>query len=108
MTSPAGCHFPRDYAACGLRVCALYLLASHDRSGIEIETVRPVSAFEALARHTWRKPLLNGLGRRQALFCVVAAMAQQVPVTRVVRPERTFRLDALTDRIEAHLRKIGG
>ncbi len=35
-------------------------------------------------------------------------MAQQVPVARVVRPERTFRLDALTDRIEAHLRKIGG
>ena len=80
MTSPAGCRFPRDYAACGLRICTLYLLASRDRSGIEIETVQPV----------------------------VAAMAQQAPVARVVRPERAFRLDALTDRIEAHLRKIGG
>ena len=95
MTSPAGCRFPRDYAACGLRICALYLLASHDRSGIEIETVQPVSAFEAFARYAWRKPLLNGLGRRQAHFRVVAAMAQQAPVARVARPERSFRLDAL-------------
>ena len=55
MISPAGCRLPRDYAACGLRVCALYLLASHDRSGIEIDTVRPVSAFEALAVNGNRK-----------------------------------------------------
>ena len=38
------------FRASALPVCALYLLAFHDRSGIEVETVPPAAAFEALKR----------------------------------------------------------
>ena len=93
------------FRASALPVCALYLLASHDRSGIEIETVPPAAAFEALGGYGWRKPLLKGLDRREAHFRIVAAMARQAPVARVVRPAAgPLRLDALADRIEAHVR----
>jgi len=94
------------FRASALPVCALYLLASHDRSGIEIETVPPAAAFEALGRYGWRIiKLLKGLDRMQVYFRIVAAMARQAPVARVVRPVAgPLRLDALTDRIEAHVR----
>ena len=97
----------RRFRASALPVCALYLLASHDRSGIEVETVRPAAAFEMLGRYGWRsKRLLKGLDRWPAHFRIVSAMAQQVPVARVVRPAAgPLRLDALADRIEAHLRE---
>ena len=91
------------FRASPLRIGALCLLVGSHGNGIEIEPVSPTVAFETLGRRAWRKPLLNGLGRRQAHFRVVAAMAQQVPVARVVRPEHSFQLDALADRIEAHV-----
>ena len=94
------------FRASPLRIGALYLLTGSHGNGIEIVPVSPTVAFEALGRHTWRKRLLSGPGRRQAHFRVVAAMAQQAPVARVVRPERSFRLDALADRIEAHVEEI--
>ena len=93
-----------------LPVCAVFLLTSHDRGGIEIETVRSAAAFEALGWYGWRKRLLKGLGRR-AHFRVVASMARQAPVARVRRPAAgPLRLDALADRIEAHVREtvLGG
>ena len=93
------------FRASALPVCALFLLASHDRSGIEIETVPPAAAFEALGGYGWRKPLLKGLDRWPAHFRIVATMARQAPVARVVRPAAgPLRLDALADRIEAHVR----
>ena len=94
------------FRASPLRIGALCLLTGSHGNGIEIVPVSPTVAFEALGRHTWRKRLLSGPGWRQAHFRVVAAMAQQAPVARVVRPERSFRLDALADRIEAHVEEI--
>lgn len=89
-----------------LRVCALFLLASGHGDGIEIEPVPPSAAVEALGMRAWRKPVVSGLGRRQTHFRVVAAMAQQAPVARVVRPARSFRIGALADRIEAHVEAV--
>ena len=95
------------FRASPLRVCALFLLASGHGNGIEIEPVPPSTAVEALGMRAWRKPLVIGLGRRQAHFRAVAAMARQAPVARVVRPARPLRLDALADRIEAYVKETG-
>ena len=49
--------------------------------------------------------VLKGLDRWPAHLRIVAAMARQAPVARVVRPAAgPLRLDALADRIEAHVR----
>lgn len=95
------------FRASPLRVCALFLLDSGHGNGIGIEPVPPSAAVEALGMRAWRKPLVVGLGRRQAHFRVVAAMARQAPVARVVRPSRPLRLGALADRIEAHVEEMG-
>ena len=98
----------RRFHASPLPIRSVFLLDFHSRSGIEIETVRGVSAVEALRRQVLLKRLVNGLGqrRRRELFHTVAAMVRQTPVARVKRPASAFRLDALTDRVEAHLRGL--
>ncbi len=93
----------RRFHASPLPIRSLYLLDAHSRSGIEIETVRSSSAVEALRRQVLLKRLMNGLGRREH-FHTAVAMVRQAPVVRVRRPVHALRLDALADRVEAHLR----
>ena len=99
----------RRFHASPLSIRSVYLLDSHNRSDIELETMRGASAVEALRQQVLLKYLVNGLGqrRRRELFHTVAAMVRQAPVARVKRPASAFRLDALTDRVEEHLRGFG-
>ena len=95
----------RRFHASPLPICVLFLLDSHHRNDIEISTLQGGEAFEALRRCTWRNRLTKGLGGRRKQFRAVAAMVRQAPVARVARPAHPFRLDALADRIEAHVRE---
>ena len=95
----------RRFHASPLPICALFLLDSHHRNDIEISTLQGGEAFEALRRCTWRNRLTKGLGGRRKQFRAVAAMVRQAPVARVMRPAHPFWIDALADRIEAHVRE---
>ena len=96
----------RRFHTSPLSICAIYLLNSHNRSGIEIETVRGASAIGALGIHAWRGRLVHGLARLEHFRCV-AAMVRQAPVAWVGRSVHPFRLDSLADRIETHVRETG-
>ena len=85
-----------------LAVRAVYVLTAHDRDGIGIEAAAPAAAFQWLCTYTYRRRYLAALGQRRH-FRTAAAVAKRAPVFRVARPSRPFRLDALADRIDAHL-----
>lgn len=93
------------FQAAPLAVRAVYTLTAHDRADTAIERLAGAHAFQALRRHTYRKRFLNGPGQQQAHFRAISAMAQQLPVWRVRRPERPFLLDALAARVDAELRQ---
>ena len=86
---------------------AFALESSHLHSGIRIEPLPPGSAFWALWEHTYRKRAMDAMGRRPTHFRAMTTMARRVPVARVTRPGHPFLLEALADRIEAHLREAG-
>ena len=88
-----------------LAVRAVYVLTAHDRDGIGVEAVAPAAAFQWLCRYTYRVRYVAALGQHRHLFHTVAAVAKRAPVFRVARPSRPFRLDALADRIDAHLQE---
>ena len=95
----------------GLRSCrarlpvrAAFVLQGGHRREIGIEGVPPGGAFWALWRNTHRKRAMDAMGRRPENFRAVTALARRAPVARVTRPWHPFLLDALADRIEAHLR----
>ena len=87
-----------------LPVRAVFVLTIHNRDGIEMETVPTASAFEYLARCTYRKRYASGLGRGREHFRMLAALAGGIPVVRVARPLRGLPIAELADRIEGCLR----
>ena len=91
-----------------LAVRAVYVLEPHDRAGVEIQPASWAQARRALLQHTHRKRFLHGLGRQEEHFRTVLGMAAGVSVFHVRRPARSFQLQALAERIAAHLRSEAG
>ena len=100
----------RGFHTSPLPIRALYLLDVHDRNGIEVETVRGLSAIEMLRRQVRFGEgigrVTKGLAWRKEFLQIMFAMAKQAPVVRVTRSAHSFQLDALTCRIEEHLREV--
>ena len=89
-----------------LAVHAVCVLTSHHREDVEVETISRAVAFRWLCEYTYHKRRLHGLGQQPAHFRTVTAMVRRVPVAWVARPAHPFRLDALADRVEEHLREM--
>ena len=84
---------------------AVYSLIPKPQPHVRIERVPLRKVFYQLRKHTYRKNLRKGLDPRPTHFRTLVAMAKSVPVFRVIRPVHPFLLDALADRIDAHLRE---
>lgn len=97
LRAPRSCPTP-------LPVCAAFVLGSHNLPDISLELASPGTAFRLLSKYTHRKRAMQGSGQRPAHFRVITKMARHVPVTSVTRPAHPFLLEALADRVEAHLR----
>ena len=100
MPAPRVCAAP-------LPVCAVFVLEADDRPDVGIEPLPPGRAFRALWDHTRRRRVMHAMGRRLAHFRALTAMVRHVPVARVTRPRHPFLLEALAERIEAHLHTAG-
>ena len=97
LRAPRSCPAP-------LPVCTAFVLNSHNLPDIDLELASPGTAFRLLSKYTHRKRAMQGSGQRPAHFRVITKMARHVPVTTVTRPAHPFLLEALADRVEAHLR----
>lgn len=93
-----------SFSPAPLPVHAVFFLTQNDRSDVLVEPVSSTEAFTRLRRATYRKQFRKGLGQQVTHFRTLAAMAKSVPAFRVIRPTHPFLLDALADRIDAHLR----
>ena len=91
-----------------LAVRAVYVLEPHDRAGVEIQPASWAQARRALLWHTHRKRFLHCLGRQEEHYRTVLGMAARVSVFHVRRPARSFELQALAERVAAHLRSEAG
>ena len=85
-------------------VRAVFFLTQSNGSDIAVESMSSPTAFAVLRKVTYRKGFLKGLGQQPRHFRTLVAMAKNVPVFRVTRPTHPLLLDALADRIDAHLR----
>ena len=86
-----------------LPVSAAFVLTSHNRPDIRIESLPPGAAFRMLTAHAHRRRVMDAMGQRPAHFRAATAIARDVPVMRVIRPAHPFLLEELADRVEAHM-----
>ena len=97
------------FHAAPLAVRAVCRLTFGNGDGIEIETLPAAGAWGWLLKSTYRGKFLHGLGQLPTQFRTVTELARCVPVMRATWPLRLppFRIDALADRVEEHLREGG-
>lgn len=86
----------------------IYLLTSHNQEDITIEAVPRLNSFGIVTHNTYRHHFLGGLGMRTPHFQSVAAVVQQVSVSKVTRPSGGFLLQELADAIEQDLAQGAG
>lgn len=82
---------------------AVYLLNRHQQNCITFEPVSNIDKFHILADNTYRHHFLNGLGLLPSHFKLVAAVARTAKVTCIKRPDNSFLLDELIDRVVEEL-----
>ena len=82
---------------------AVYILTHKTQRPVRIERVPLGQVFYQLRKHIYRKNLRKGLDQQATHFWTLVAVAKSVPVFRVIRPTHPLLLDALADRIDAHL-----
>ena len=92
-----------SFSPAPLPVRAVFFLTESNGSDVTVESMSSLEAFAVLRKNTYRKAFLKGLGQQPRHFQTLTAMAKIVPVFRVTRPTYPFLLDALADRIDAHL-----
>ena len=78
----------------------LYVLGTTNTAALTVQTVESGEKFQVLKDHTYRELFLDGLDGRVSHFRLCAAVAQRVPVHRIIRPEYPFLLDELVTLLE--------
>ena len=78
----------------------LYVLHTTNTAELTVQAVERGEKFQVLRDHTYREWFLDGLDGRVAHFQVCAAVAQHVPLQRIIRPAYPFLLDALVTLLE--------
>jgi len=84
----------------------IYHLTSSNQDELRLAPLPRIQTFNAVLHNTYRHVFLDGLAMRQPHFDLVAAVASQVGVTRVVRPSGAFKLVELADLIEQDMEAL--
>lgn len=80
---------------------AIYALTPYNGNYPTVEHLTDARKFNVFLDHTWQKLALKRMGRHADHFRQSAAVANQVKVRRIYRPEKPFMLQELANLIEA-------
>ena len=83
---------------------AIYVLTPTNDPELRLEPLQDARKFNVFLDHTWQKMALKRMNRHAEHFRQSVAIANQVRLCRVYRPEKPFQPYALADLIEADFR----
>ena len=84
-----------------LPLYALYLPTAHNEPGLRLETLNDARKFNVFLDHTWQKLTLKRMGRHADHFRQAVAVANQIRVCRVYRPDELALAAEMAALIEA-------
>ena len=87
----------------------LYELKPSDITKVEMDIMpfQNITQLELLTRHTYRAGFALQLGQNADYLPLLGAVANRVPITRLMRPRETWSLPACVERIEADWQQVG-
>ncbi len=92
-----------SFASAPLPVKKLYILRQHHRNELKLLPVEGPHKFIGVKNQTYRFGFLAAIELKTGHFQHALRLAQQVPISYVIRPIGTFRLAELVDLIRADL-----
>jgi hypothetical protein len=81
----------------------IYLLSASNKDELHLKPLPRIHTFQIVLHNTYRKQFLDGMEMRAPHFGLISAVAKQISVTSVTRPNLPFRLAELGDLIERDL-----
>jgi hypothetical protein len=100
-----------DTAVPDTAIMRAFFLLSDDHPSTGETIITPITGSEAaraLIENTYRGEYVRSLGMSQSYFYQCAYVARKVPMFRLRRPWDLIALDAVCERVEAHVRSIVG
>ncbi|MBK8899939.1 MAG: hypothetical protein IPM53_02030 [Anaerolineaceae bacterium] len=86
---------------CSLPLHTVYVLTPSNEPSLRLEPLHNARKFNVFLDHTWQKMALKRMNRHAEHFRQSVAVANQIRLHRVYRPEKPFQPYALADLIEA-------
>jgi hypothetical protein len=81
----------------------LYVLSSSNNDELKIEPLPSLRSFSVVLHNTYRRLFLEGLEMQAPHFSLASKVASTVRISRVTRPNGSFKLSELADLIEADM-----
>jgi hypothetical protein len=85
----------------------VYILRIYNQAGFELKSLNGMQKILPLKNNTYRYQYLKGLGKTQLHLKHTGALASNIQVVRISRPESGFQLDELVNLIESDLSARG-
>jgi hypothetical protein len=83
-----------------VEVGGLYIVNSHNKPDITIETIKGIEKFNILKENTYRVNFIKGIGNTASHFKHIESLARTCFVKKVARPSKEFKLKELKELIE--------
>lgn len=91
---------PEAFHPAPLPLRRLYVLHTTTTDSLTFHALGGPEKLMVLKNHTYREPFLDGLDGRVPHFTICAAIATQIPMHRIVRPQYPFRLEEMVAGLE--------
>jgi hypothetical protein len=100
--------FPVDEGFCdrALPLAAVFVLRTHEKPDLLVETVRGMEKMNLLIQHTYRFGYVRGMGLQPRHLMQCGRLANLVPITAVTRPMAGLTLEAWLERMEDYLPRL--
>lgn len=86
-----------------LAINHIFLIVTHNRNAFEINELKGIEKFNALKNNTYFFRGMNRTGILEKHFQMCNQLAQNTPVSMIIRPNGGFRIDELKEKIISKL-----
>lgn len=94
------CSFPEKFEVEPLPLQTIYWLGVHNNNGCDVKTVNGADRFSSTGLLLYNSHIAHALCDQVAYMRIAAAIAQNVPITRLRRPRGTWSVEELADIVE--------
>lgn len=97
----------KSFCQKSLPLAEIYLLSTHNQEDFLVEPIKGFNKYNPIKNNTYRPKYIKGLELQASHLKQVGKLAERIGITRITRPNRSFKIDELIDCIQQDMRSRG-